>query len=88
MPWIEFETTIPAFEQAKTFHALDLAAAEIGQREVNKFERTLLVISMLWKRVLYCGVFIPCKNYWATETAVSKQYTHATIEQRDYATHF
>jgi hypothetical protein len=29
MSWVGFESTIPAFEQAKTFHALDLAAAVI-----------------------------------------------------------
>jgi hypothetical protein len=35
----------------------------------------------------YCGAFAPCKNGWATETAVTKYYTHATIE-RGYETRF
>jgi hypothetical protein len=30
MPWVGFEPTIPAFEQAKTFHALDRAANVMG----------------------------------------------------------
>jgi hypothetical protein len=30
MPWMEFEPTIPAFERAKTVHALDRAATVIG----------------------------------------------------------
>jgi hypothetical protein len=31
MPWVGFETTIPAWERVKTVHALDGAAAVIGQ---------------------------------------------------------
>jgi hypothetical protein len=40
MPWVEFEFTIPAFERAKTVHALDLAATVIGnlQIDVSKIE--------------------------------------------------
>jgi hypothetical protein len=30
MPWVGFEPTIPAFERAKTVHALDCAATVIG----------------------------------------------------------
>jgi hypothetical protein len=30
MPWVGFELTIPAFERAKTVHALDRAAIVIG----------------------------------------------------------
>jgi hypothetical protein len=30
MSWVGFEPTIPAFERAKTFHALDRAATVIG----------------------------------------------------------
>jgi hypothetical protein len=30
MPWVRFEPMIPAFERAKTFHALDRAANVIG----------------------------------------------------------
>jgi hypothetical protein len=29
MPWVEFESTVPAFEQAKTVYALDRAAIVI-----------------------------------------------------------
>jgi hypothetical protein len=31
MPGVEFEPTIPVFERAKTFHALDCAATMIGR---------------------------------------------------------
>jgi hypothetical protein len=30
MPWVGFESTIPASERAKTVHALDRAATVIG----------------------------------------------------------
>jgi hypothetical protein len=30
MPWVEFEPTIPAFEQANTVHVLDRAATVMG----------------------------------------------------------
>jgi hypothetical protein len=32
MPEVEFETTIPAFEQAKTIHVLHCAATMIGDK--------------------------------------------------------
>jgi hypothetical protein len=32
VPWVRFEPTIPAFERAKTFHALDSAAIVIGHQ--------------------------------------------------------
>jgi hypothetical protein len=35
MPQVEFETTIPAFERAKTVDALDHAATVIGVQEVS-----------------------------------------------------
>jgi hypothetical protein len=35
MPWVGFELTIPAFEQAKTFHTLDRAATVIDILTVN-----------------------------------------------------
>jgi hypothetical protein len=35
MPWVGFEPTILVFERAKTFHALDRAAAVIGLQEVG-----------------------------------------------------
>jgi hypothetical protein len=33
MPWVGFEPTIPAFERAKTVHALDHAATVIGKKK-------------------------------------------------------
>jgi hypothetical protein len=35
MPRVEFEPTIPAFERAKTVHALDRAATVTGSGVVN-----------------------------------------------------
>jgi hypothetical protein len=35
MPWVGFELTIPAFERAKTVHALDRAATVIGSAKHN-----------------------------------------------------
>jgi hypothetical protein len=32
MPWVGFEPTIPAFQRAKTIHALDRAASVIGAK--------------------------------------------------------
>jgi hypothetical protein len=37
MPWVEFEPTIPAFEQAKTVDALDRAATVIGYKIPSTF---------------------------------------------------
>jgi hypothetical protein len=34
MPRVGFESTIPAFERAKTVHALDRAATVIGRRQI------------------------------------------------------
>jgi hypothetical protein len=38
MPQVEFEPMIPAFESAKTFHALDRSAAVVGPLLV-KYEK-------------------------------------------------
>jgi hypothetical protein len=64
----------------------------------NIFKHLLLIAQMLKvcteKPILvheywqYCGIFTPCKNCWATETAIAKYYMLTPIEQRDYATHF
>jgi hypothetical protein len=35
MPWVGFEPTIPLFEQAKTFHALDRAVTVIASHLTN-----------------------------------------------------
>jgi hypothetical protein len=36
MPWVGFEPTIPAFEQAKTVHVLHLAATVIGPADIQQ----------------------------------------------------
>jgi hypothetical protein len=36
MPRMGFEHTIPVFERAKTFHALDRAATVTGENKSNK----------------------------------------------------
>jgi hypothetical protein len=36
MSRVGFEPMIPAFERAKTVHALDRAATVIGQRQLNR----------------------------------------------------
>jgi hypothetical protein len=38
MPGVRFETTIPAFERAKTVHALDRAATVIGINVTRQFK--------------------------------------------------
>jgi hypothetical protein len=38
---VGFEPTIPVFEQAKTDHALDLAATEIGEMQTHILKRTV-----------------------------------------------
>jgi hypothetical protein len=40
MPWEGFETTIPAFERAKTVHALDSAATVIGEFELHILKKS------------------------------------------------
>jgi hypothetical protein len=41
MPRVGFEPTIPAFERAKTVHALDCAATVIGaERSQTKYDVT------------------------------------------------
>jgi hypothetical protein len=37
MPRVVFESTIPAYERAKTVHALDLAATGTGGNEINRY---------------------------------------------------
>jgi hypothetical protein len=49
-PWMEFEPTIPAFERAKTVHALDRAATVVGLR------------SHTWSYSSYECLFL--HNYW------------------------
>jgi hypothetical protein len=64
MPRMVFEPTIPAFELAKTVHALDRAATVIGD---NIYEPTLLQ-----KIVVYCGWYC----WWGVEACLdSAAYT-------------
>jgi hypothetical protein len=44
MPWVGFESTIPAFERAKTVHALDRAATAIGL-----FSNTVYDLPLMWQ---------------------------------------
>jgi hypothetical protein len=44
MPWVGFEPTIPVFERAKTFHALDRAATVVGTVKLYmRFTNELIV---------------------------------------------
>jgi hypothetical protein len=43
MPQVGFEPTIPGFEQAKTVHGLDRAAAVIGQYNLQKYVINVLL---------------------------------------------
>jgi hypothetical protein len=47
MPQVGFESTIPVFERAKTFHALDLAATVIGSYMI-------ITITIFSRRVSVC----------------------------------
>jgi hypothetical protein len=38
MPQVGFESTIPAFERAKTIHALDRAATVIGNEDLRLYK--------------------------------------------------
>jgi hypothetical protein len=40
---VVFEPTIPAFERAKTVHALDRAATVIGSRSIRSSEKTWII---------------------------------------------
>jgi hypothetical protein len=42
MPSVGFEPTIPAFEGAKTVHALDLAATVIGNMKMGDWKYTFI----------------------------------------------
>jgi hypothetical protein len=41
MPWVRLEPTIPAFERAKTVHALDRAATVVGPRTSNFLKNSI-----------------------------------------------
>jgi hypothetical protein len=46
MPLVVFEPTIPEFEQAKTFHALDRAATVIGSGTIRRVTVTSLMFRL------------------------------------------
>jgi hypothetical protein len=46
MPWVGFEPTIPAFERAKTVHALHCATTMIG---LHIQIRKQILVEHLWK---------------------------------------
>jgi hypothetical protein len=47
MPLVGFEPTIPAFERAKTFHALDRAATVIGSDLLGRYLISFSGITLL-----------------------------------------
>jgi hypothetical protein len=51
MPWVEFEPTIPAFEGAKTVHALDRVAFVFGAKLITHIE--IWYISNVYKSYPY-----------------------------------
>jgi hypothetical protein len=55
MPWVGFESTIPASERAKTVHALDRAATVISDLLVYTFgKETFLYFLTFMVRMLLC----------------------------------
>jgi hypothetical protein len=60
MPWVGFESTIAAFERAKTVHALDRAATVVGiLRDIrlqSNCENVLhpINIFMIYTSYIYC----------------------------------
>jgi hypothetical protein len=68
MPYVGFEPTIPAFERAKTIHALDGACTVIGERYINYDElegiRKEEVVAQYWYYPGIClmGLKICCDS--------------------------
>jgi hypothetical protein len=57
MPWVGFEPTIPAFERAKTVHALERAVTVIGeQSNVGMTGNTRRVLGSTLGRITGCYV--------------------------------
>jgi hypothetical protein len=60
---VGFEPTIPVFDQAKTFHALDLVATVIGTGNM------VMVITNRFINSGYSGFMIIWKDYTGTDRA-------------------
>jgi hypothetical protein len=60
MPRVEFEPTIPAFEQAKTVHALDWAAAMIGRSYIQNFiaSRSIFYVNGILREDMFLCKFV------------------------------
>jgi hypothetical protein len=56
--WVGFEPTIPAFERAKTIHALDRAATVVGMQE-----SLLQKVGNSYKHCVNCKVTFCCKEW-------------------------
>jgi hypothetical protein len=74
MPWVGFEPTIPAFERAKTVHALDLLATVIAQfrepvRWLHCVHKRLIKI-MVWTYDSECEMY----SYSCTKQHIVKIY--------------
>jgi hypothetical protein len=66
MPWVGFEPTIPVFERAKTFHALDRAASVIGAEHSSCQKNNLCIIRAFHLRPLKRVPFVATvmKQIW------------------------
>jgi hypothetical protein len=60
MPWVGFEPTIPVFERAKTFHALDRVATEIGFVLVSRAFLVTASSSPLFTRAFWGLLYKEC----------------------------
>jgi hypothetical protein len=49
MPQVEFEPPVPAFERAKTVHALDRTAAVVGNQHFDDGNEPLRKPRLVWK---------------------------------------
>jgi hypothetical protein len=60
MPWVRFEPTIPAFERAKTCHALDRAATVIGRHIIHTFTNFVSITFLSQQRKYGDGANLCC----------------------------
>jgi hypothetical protein len=63
MPWVGFEPTIPAFERAKTVHALDSAATVIGTTSALDAGKWPAPHSPSFTRMERCTSHLPSRCY-------------------------
>jgi hypothetical protein len=73
MPWVRLEPTIPVFERAKTFRALDRAATVIGEiKNGNRFKK-ITHATIIWLYFLYsvnCNVTAVWNTHFGYESVV------------------